>query len=343
MPKMFQMKRAICVILSILFMGVVIDAHPAAAQRRLSVVLFPTENFTDIQVWESRFYPFSVLEQRMTEYLASLFHRSPMIDVTILDENGMNRWLDQVHRMEDMAVQMELHGAVLRERDILGRLETGNVQLRVRIFDASDFEPFATRIASGRDRRYTFNPGDERLFWLNATVTSLPVPFRGGLDLLGLTRTPDRGQRMSRPTWQQFSGTSHWQAIRNAVRDAYDQAMAHSSVAIRRNEPDTFEAFSPFSASVGRIISPTADSTRRRRRYIISIGQEDAIRVGDVLDVMRSDTYVTVDPENPIAVIPQRIGRVRVLSVQPNTSIVQVVQDNRRAPIQLMDLVKKLH
>jgi len=56
---------------------------------------------------------------------------------------------------------------------------------------------------------------------------------------------------------------------------------------------------------------------------------------------MRSDTYVTVDPENPIAVIPNRVGRVRVLDVQQNTSIVQVIQDNRRDPIQLMDLVMR--
>jgi len=336
------MKRAICVVLSLLLFGIA-AACPASAQRRLSVVLFPTENYTDLQVWESRFHPFSVLEQRMTEYLASLFNRSPMVDVTILDENGMNRWLDQSHRMEDMAVQMELHSAVLRERDVMGRFETGRVQLRVRIFDASDFDPFATRVASGRDRRYTFDPGDDRLFWFNATVLSLPIPFRDGLDLLGLTRTQDRGQRMSRPTWQQFSGTSHWQAIKNAVRNAHDEAMAHSSVAIRRNEPDTFEAFTPFASTFGRIISPTADSTRRRRRYIISIGQEDAIRVGDILEVVRSDTYVTVDPENPIAVIPHRVGRVRVLDVQPNTAIVQVIQDSRREPIQLMDLVRKLH
>ena len=345
---MFKMKCVACVLLSLLFVGIAagVDARPASAQRRLSVVLFPTENYTDIQIWESRFFPYSVLERRMTEYLAALFNNSPTVDVTILDENGMNRWLNQPHRMEDMAVQMELHGAVLKERNVLGRMETGQVRLRVRIYDASA-EQFATRIATGRDRRYTFEPGEDGLFWLNATVTSLPVPFRGGLDLLGLTGSRYRGPRMSRPTWQQVSGTSHWQAIKNAVKDAHEEAMAHVSRALRRNEPDAYvlgvAPFSPFATNVGRIISPTADSTRRSRRFIISKGREAALRIGDILEVVRSDTYVTVDPENPIAVIPNTVGRVRVIDLQERTAVVQVIQDNRREPIQLMDLVMKFH
>jgi hypothetical protein len=61
------------------------------------------------------------------------------------------------------------------------------------------------------------------------------------------------------------------------------------------------------------------------------------------LDVVRSDTYVTVDPENPIAVIPNIVGRVRVISLQERTAVVQVIQDSRRDPIQLMDLVMKFH
>ena len=342
---MVKMKRVVCAMLALLFLGIAVSAE--ANQRRLSIVLFPTENFTDIEVWENRFYPFSVLERRMTEYLATLFNNSPMVDVRILDENGMNRWLDSPHRREDMAVQMELYSAVLRERDMMGRMETGEVRIRLRIFDAMDDDPFATRIATGRDRRFTFDPGDDRLFLLNARIVSLPLPFRGGVDWLGLTRTQDRGQRMSRPTWQQFAGTSHWQAIKNAVNNAYQETMAHVSIALRRGDPSMHEMgaapFSPFATNVGRIISPTSDSTRRNRQYIISIGREDALQVGDVLDVVRADTYVTVDPENPIAVIPRTIGRVRVTELQERTSIVRVIQDNRRDPIQLTDLVMKFH
>jgi hypothetical protein len=242
-----------------------------------------------------------------------------------------------------MAVQLELYGAILKEREILGRMETGSVKLRVRIFDASA-DQFATRIATGNDRRYTFDPGDDRLFWLDAKVMTIPF---NGIDLLGLFGSPYKGQRMSRPTWQQFAGTSHWQAIKNAVKDAFHESMAHVSIALKRNDPEMYELgappFNPYAINVGRIISPTAASTRRRREYIISIGREDALQVGDILDVVRSDTYVSVDPENPVAVIPMSIGKVRVTALQERTAVVRVIRDNRREPIQLTDLVMKFH
>ncbi|MDR2528538.1 MAG: hypothetical protein LBD04_05935 [Synergistaceae bacterium] len=321
------------------------EARFALEQRRLSVVLFPTENNTDLQVWHSKYYPYSVLEQKMTEHLAALFSDSPMVDVRVLDENGMNRWLSQPRRAEDMAVQMELYGAILKERELLGSVDTGRVKLRLKIFDSVNGEQFATRIATGKDQRYTFAPGEERLFWIDLRVAGLPTPFEDGLDLLGLTKTPDKGQKMSRPTWRQFSGTSHWQAIKNAVKDGYHEAMSHVSMALKRDYPETRDEppFNPHAINVGRIISPTADSKRNKREYVVSIGREDALRVGDVLEVVRSDTYVSIDPENPVAVIPKSIGKVKVLRLQERTAVVRVVADNKKEPIQLEDLVMKFH
>ncbi|MDR1979172.1 MAG: hypothetical protein LBQ42_10620 [Synergistaceae bacterium] len=315
-----------------LFACVAVGFAREADTRRLSVVLFPTENNTDLQVWESKYYPYSVLEQKMTEYLAALFSDSPMTEVTVLDENGMNRWLSQPRRAEDMAIQMELYSAILKEREAVGTVETGSVKLRLKIFDAVNAERFATRIAVGKDKRYTFDPGDDKLF---------------GIDVLGLTKVSDKGQKMSRPTWRQFSGSSHWQSIKNAVKDGYHEAMSHISIALKRNDPERYDLgeppFNPFAVNIGRIISPTANSKRKRREYIISIGREDALKVGDVLEVVRSDTYISVDPENPAAVIPTSIGKVRVLSVQERTAVVRVIKDNRREPIQLQDLVMKFH
>jgi hypothetical protein len=329
------------------FAGVPAGYAREADARRLSVVLFPTENNTDLQVWQSKYYPYSILEQKMTEYLAALFSDSPMTDVTILDENGMNRWLNQPRRAEDMALQMELYSAILKEREVVGTVETGSVKLRLKIFDSLNAERFATRIAVGKDKRYTFDPDDGELFWIDAMIVSLPIPFKEGLDVLGLTKVPDKGQKMSRPTWRQFSGSSHWQSIKNAVKDGYREAMSHVSIAMKRNDPDRYDMgeppFSPFAVNVGRIVSPTANSKRRKREYIISIGREDAIQVGDTLEVVRGDTYITVDPENPAAVIPTSIGKVRVLSVQERTAVVRVIRDNRKEPIQLQDLVMKFH
>ena len=102
------------------------------------------------------------------------------------------------------------------------------------------------------------------------------------------------------------------------------------------------EIFSPAITTVGRIISPTAGSRRRKREFIISIGRQDALRAGDVLDVVRGDTYVTVDPENPIVVLQNTIGKVKVVSVQEKNAVVRVVKDNRKEPIQLKDIVVKV-
>lgn len=66
-----------------------------------------------------------------------------------------------------------------------------------------------------------------------------------------------------------------------------------------------------------------------------------AVRVGDVLDVIRADTYVTVDPENPVAVLPEKIGQVKVIKVYDNNAVVRVIKDNKKEPITLEDIVIK--
>jgi hypothetical protein len=317
----------------------------AEQPRRLSLVLFPTLNRTDFQVWESRYYPYSILERKMTEELALLFESNPRIDVLILDETGMNRWLASPFRQEDLAAQMELVQASQKQRNLLGQWESSSVMLRVRIFDAANAEQFGTDVARGRDKRYTFDPGASQLFFLNAIVLNLPVPFTDGVDWLGLTGTRDKGQSMTYPLWNQFHDSSQWQGFKNAIAAAKDEIMGQVERAMRRSGTLTDEGPGDFGAmftEVGRIISPTAKSTRRRREYIISLGNMDSVQVGDVLDVVRSDTYVTVDPERPVVLIPNVVGKVRVTWAQAHEAIVVVIQDkDRRNPIQLKDLVVK--
>jgi hypothetical protein len=165
------------------------------------------------------------------------------------------------------------------------------------------------------------------------------------LDLLGLTGTKYRGQRMSSPTWEQFNNTSAWQAFKNATEAAHQQIMMQIGNALTRNNRG-FETVSTltgsYTSAIGRIISPAASSTRRRREYIISLGEMDSVSVGDVLEVIRSDTYVTVDPDRPVVVIPKEIGRVRVRWVQAKEAIVTVTHENdKNDPIQLKDIVIK--
>ena len=340
------MKKLTCVMI---FLAVLSGISEAAGQRRISVVIFPTINSTGLEIWESKYYPYNVLEQKMSEYFESLYKRSPLVDARVLDEAAMNRWLSGSRRGDDMAVQLEMYSAVLKDKHILGTTETGKVLLRLRVFDSRRAGQIAVRDVKGTDRRFTLD-SDEDVFWFDAAIAGLGIPFEGGLDLFGLTKSKYKGQKMSRLTWAQFQGTSHWQAIKNSINAAYEESINQIRNVIRANEPDAqLLANDNFSASyetIGRILAPTADSTRRRRDYIISLGRFangslDSVKVGEVLDVVRSDTYVTVVPSDPVVVLPKIIGKVKVIKVYDDNAVVRVVKDNRKEPITLKDIVVK--
>ena len=65
------------------------------------------------------------------------------------------------------------------------------------------------------------------------------------------------------------------------------------------------------------------------------------MKVGEVLDVVRADTYVTVVPSDPVVVLPKIIGKVKVIKLYDDNAIVRVVQDNRKEPVTLKDIVVK--
>lgn len=340
------MKKLFLIFMILIFAG---QAETANSQRRFSVVIFPTQNSTGLEIWESKFYPYNVLEKKMSDYFETLFKRSPLIDVRVLDEAGMNRWLSGPRRGDDMAVQLELYEAIMKERHVIGNVETGRAQLRLKIFDSAMVRQIATRTTQGKSKRFTFD-SESDLFMFNAAIKRLPIPFDDGLDLFGLTQQNYKGQKMSRLTWEQFKGTSHWQSIKNAIDIAYREAMSQTGNVIRSNNPNAAltaeDNFSPSFVTIGRILSPTADSKRRKRKYIISLGSQaqgslEGVRVGEILDVIRSDTYVTVDPQNPVVVLPKTIGKVKVIKVFEQNAIVQVIRDNKKEPITLKDMVIK--
>lgn len=343
---MVDMKKIFCLVLALfLFTSEALAESP----RRLSVVIFPTINSTELQVWESKYYPYNVLEQKMSEYLEQLFKMSPSTEARVLDEAGMNRWLSGSRRGDDMAVQLELYQAIMKEKHILGTTQTGRALIRLRIYDRARVQEIGVRNVRGTDKRFTLD-SDEDVFWFDASVSGLGIPFEYGLDLFGLTNAPYKGQKMSRPTWDQFKSTSHWQSIKNAIGEAYNQSMAQVRNVIDSNEPNAkLMANNNFDASyttIGRILAPTATATRRKRDYIISLGGFakgiiDSVRVGEVLDVVRADTYVTVDAENPVVVLPNIIGKVKVIKVYDDNAVVRVVKDNKKEPITLKDIVIK--
>ena len=321
----------------------------ADGQRRLSVVIFPTINSTGLEVWESKYYPYNVLEEKMSEYLEQLFKLSPLIEARMLDEAAMNRWLSGSRKGDDMAVQLELYQAVMKEKHVVGTAQTGRALIRLRVYDRARVQEIGVRNVKGTDRKFILD-SDEDVYWFDSAISGLGIPFEYGLDLFGLTNQAYKGQKMSRPTWDQFRNTSHWQSIKKAIEQAYKESMAQVRNAIRSNEPDAqLTANDNFSASyttIGKILAPTATSTRKRRDYIISLGSSangalDRVRVGEILDVVRADTYVTVVPENPVVVLPKVVGKVKVMKVYDDNAVVRVVRDDKKEPITLKDIVVK--
>ena len=340
-----MMKKIILAVIFVLAFG---TAH-AEQQRRLSVVIFPTINSTELEVWESKYYPYNVLEQKMSDYLASLYKTSPLIDARVLDEAAMNRWLSGSRRGDDMAVQLELYSAIMKDKHVIGTSTSGRVLVRIRVFERAKVKEIAVRNVRGKSARFTLD-SDEDIFWFDAAVAGLGIPFENGIDFFGLTNSKYKGQEMSRPTWDQFKGTAYWQSIKNAIGAAQRQSLEQIRNVIRSNEPTAAltgqDTFQDTYVTIGRILAPTADSKRHRRDYIISLGKYangalDGVRVGEVLDVVRADTYVTVVPENPVVVLPKVIGKVKVIKVYEDNAIVRVIRDNRKEPVTLKDIVIK--
>lgn len=338
------MRKFLCLLLLFTVCGI-----SEAGQRRLSVVIFPTINSTELEIWQSKYYPYNVLEEKMSEYLESLYKTSPLIDARVLDEAAMNRWLSGSRSGDDMAVQLELYSAIMKDKHVVGTASSGRVLVRIRVFDRARVREVAVRNVRGKSARFTLDD-DASVFWFDAAVAGLGIPFENGLDLFGLTQSKYKGQQMSRPTWDQFKGTAYWQAIKNAIANAHRESLDQVRNVIRSNEPGSAltarDSFSDKYATIGRILAPTATSTRKKRDYIISLGRFaqgslDGVRVGEVLDVIRADTYVTVVPDNPVVVLPKVVGKVKVIKVYEDNAIVRVVKDNKKEPVTLKDLVVK--
>ena len=340
-----MMRKILCALLLFTLCGI----SEAEQQRRLSVVIFPTINNTELEIWGSKFYPYNVLEEKMSQYLESLYKTSPLIEARVLDEAGMNRWLSGSRSGDDMAVQLELYSAVMKDKHVVGTATSGRVMVRIRVFDRARVREVAVRNVRGKSARFTLDDA-ESIFWFDAAVAGLGIPFENGLDIFGLTNSKYKGQQMSRPTWDQFKGTAYWQAIKNAIANAHKESLDQIRNVIRSNKPSAAmtgrDNFSDKYITIGRILAPTATATKRKRDYIISLGRipngsNDGVKVGEILDVVRADTYVTVVPENPVVVLPKVVGKVKVIKVYEDNAIVRVVRDNKKEPVTLKDLVVK--
>ena len=285
------------------------------------IILLPTVNFTSLEVWESKYYPVNVLEEKMTEYLAFLLRKHPLTEVVLLDDQEAALWLATPCRPGEYALQMELFNARLKEREILGSWERGNVSLRMRVYTPKTAGLSDSRVVTGQDTRYTFNPGDDRFYFFQAL--GYPVIFKNGLDFFRLAPR-EKGQKMSRPTWDQFSTTSGWSAFQKALSKVVHELA--STPDRKRRE--------------GRVIAHAPDSTRENRTFIISLGRGDAVRKGDRLSVMRETSCPTADPANPVVILREITATLEILSLLQSDAVAVVLSEDEKAPVQIMDIVE---
>ena len=283
----------------------------------IHITVLPVVNETDLQVWESKYYPVDVFDQRITEEFVTLLREYPYARITVLSPLEEEIWFSGGGTPSDVGVRLHIYKLKMTDRQHLGSDRMGYVALRTEIFDGDTKEMLFATSSAGEDRRFTFSPGDGRVFYLTDK-----------LDFVQLFADPkDYDQPLSRPLWSSFKSTSYWNAFKKALRKSRDSL---------------FEGITGYHM-IGRIISPTKDSLSssppKRRRYIVSLGKIDGVKVGDLLSILRSDRYDTVDPERPVVVLPDSGGLVKVISVQNHEAVVEVVKESKDDPIKLRDLV----
>ncbi len=307
----------------------------------ISIVVLPVQNNTPIEVWESKYYPVDVFPEKITEEFVTLLREYPYAQVLVLPPEQESEWFRGRGPKGDLGIKLLFYKLKMTDRKHLGMDRMGYVALRIELFDGITRERFGAFSVAGEDRRFTFMPGDGRTFYLTKQPESGKLLFFRPLDLLPINKMFPRGldfwqlfpnpkeydQPMSRPLWKSFKRTSYWNAFKKALRKSRDTL---------------FDGITGYRI-IGRIISPTKDNIAtkppKRRRYIMSLGKIEGLRPGDLLSVIRSDRYDTVDPERPVVVLPDKIGTVKVLWVQEHEAIIEVVKENKEAPIGLRDLV----
>lgn len=309
------------VLLLLFFLLVAPGAGNASPLPLTKIILLPTINYTSLEVWESKYYPVNILEKKMTEYLASLLRKQPFTDVVLLDDQKAALWIGNPSRPGEYALQMELFDARLTAREVLGTWERGDISLRMRVYSPKNAGLSDTRVVRGQDTRYTFDPGDDRLYFFQAL--GYPVIFKNGLDFFRLAPA-EKGQRMSRPTWEQFSSTSGWSAFQKALSKVVRELAATPERKIIQ----------------GLVLALAPESTPEKRKFIISLGKEDALSKGDRLSVVREISYPTEDPTTPFVRLREVAGTLKVLSLQQSYAIVEVLAEDAKAPVEIMDRVE---
>lgn len=124
--------------------------------------------------------------------------------------------------------------------------------------------------------------------------------------------------------WRDFEKTVYWMAIQDALRQAAN---------------DLLRDYTGYRI-VGRLAAVATPAEglegtwdKKSKRFHITLGRDDSLRVGDVLAVTRASVARTVDAEEPVMFYPQVVGKVKVVFLQDRDGVVQVLSERPQAPL----------
>ncbi|WP_024822802.1 hypothetical protein [Aminobacterium mobile] len=284
-----------------------------------TVDVLPTENSSSFEVWESRFYPVDILDQKITQYCISQLKRSPFIEVREQQKRG--RTLPP----GDMALQLEIYSFTVKDKDFFGKDQRGKVRIRLRVYDNSGKElPFCADIVA-EDQRYIPVPGDDRLFFLSARGFSPFDPmYKDGLDLFRLAPR-ENTNNFSKPVWDDFSQSPYWEACKKAINKALQQVT------------DGFSGLYRTANIVGYAKNADEEGTH----FIISAGRYEGIREKDILTVVRKVSFKGIGPHAAESAFPKEVGTVRVIQAVDHNAIVVVMkqEEDKEPDIELSDII----
>jgi hypothetical protein len=260
----------------------------------------PIHNLTEYKVWRSRFDPTDALPEKMTQYFLDRLKNSPLVTATLIDKGDNAGWSTEGMDQGDAVIKINLERADFFRRDTFGTKTQGNVFVRMTVYEGLSRREIFVSTANEKVSRWTPDYQD--------TLDGGPV------------------------LWKDFERSAYWGAVKKGLdalfRDMAEHYTGYRIVGRIAAQVDPLVRYdSPFSLG------------HARRKYAITLGRNDSLRLGDVLAVVKSEAIRTEDPENPVILFPQVYAKVRVIFLKAHDAVVELEDKAKGVPLEVGDLV----
>ena len=125
-------------------------------ERVIVGLVTPVENNTGYRVWGSKYYPGDVLPQKMEEYILRRLRTIPRASVASLNGPYPEYWAMNASSPNDLIMQVGLEYMHYRKSDVIGSQVSGNVDLRLQVFNSNHRLVYDTVIRERGTRYYPF-------------------------------------------------------------------------------------------------------------------------------------------------------------------------------------------